>query len=196
MTWAVFDDSHTRGIVEIIQSGSPRVTAIVGGSLLDAALDRTLSERLRNDKDIAGKLMKVGGALGNAGPKIDLLYLLYGLEKPARNAMYGLTEVRNFFAHNLDASFDSKKERMVQAIEKLTLHVGLSHYPDHLTAKRRTKTAIESIKDNRDRFLVNLRLCLIALMQDRVSHAPWSNTPLSYKKLRKSMKFAKAASSA
>jgi hypothetical protein len=192
MTWAVFDDSHTRGIVEIIQSGSHRVTAIVGGSLLDAALDRTLSERLRKDKDIAGKLMKVGGALGNTGPKIDLLYLLNGLEKPTRNAIYGLSEVRNFFAHNLDASFESKKDKMVQAIEKLTLHEGLSHYPDHLAANRKTKTALEKIKNNRDRFLVNLRLCLIALMQDRVSHVPWSNTPLSYKKLRKTMKVAEA----
>ena len=188
MTWAVFDDSHTRGIGEIIQSGSHRVTAIVGGSLLDAALDRTLSERLRKDKDIVRKLTKVGGALGNAGPKIDLLYLLHGMDEPARNTMYGLSEIRNFFAHHLDASFDSKKDQMINAVEKLTLHKGLIHYPHHLAAKRTTKTAIEHIKNNRDLYLVNLRLALLSLMRDRVSHVPWSNTPINYKRLRQQMK--------
>ena len=66
MTWAIFSDEHVRGIGEIIRVGSPRVTAIVGGAMLDDTLRRTLSERLINDEDTAIKLLRVGGPLGKA----------------------------------------------------------------------------------------------------------------------------------
>ena len=59
MTWAIFSDEHIQAIGEIIGAGSGRVTAIVGGAMLDDTLRRTLSERLRNDKDIANKLLRV-----------------------------------------------------------------------------------------------------------------------------------------
>jgi hypothetical protein len=157
--------------------------AIVGGTLLDDTLRRTLAERLRNDKDTSEKLLKVNGPLGNTGPKIDLLYQLYAFEKPVRNALYGLTEARNFFAHNLDASFDSKAEKMVGAMKLLTLHEGRTHYPHHLYDKD-SEHEIEQVGNNRDRFLVNLKLCLIALMRDRVRHVAWSNTPRSEEDLR------------
>ncbi|MBX3516017.1 MAG: hypothetical protein KF815_03645 [Rhodospirillales bacterium] len=187
MTWAIFGDLHLRGIEEIFRSGSQRVMAIVGGALLDDALRRTLAERLRNDKDITNKLLKVNGALGNTGPKIDLLYQLYAFEKPIKDALCGLTEVRNYFAHNLDASFDSKAQKMVSAMKSLTLHDGKTHYPHHLY-NQDSEQQIEQVRNNQDRFLVNLKLCLIALMRDRVSHFTWSNTPRSEEELREHRK--------
>jgi hypothetical protein len=90
----------------------------------------------------------------------------------------GLTEARNFFAHNLDASFDSTAAKMVDAMKLLTLHEVLTHYPHHLYDKD-SEHEIERVTNNRDRFLVNLQLCLIALMRDRVSHVAWSNTSRS-----------------
>lgn len=183
MTWAIFRDEHIRAIGEIIGTGSGRVTAIVGGAMLDDTLRRTLSERLRNDKNIANKLLKESGALGNTGPKIDLLYLLGAFDKPVRNALYGLSEIRNFFAHNLGASFDSKTQKILDPIQKLTLHEDRKYYPHHIYDED-TKDEIEAVENNRDIFIVNLKLCLIELMRDRVSHDTWSNKPLTKTALR------------
>ncbi len=183
MTWASFSGTHVRGIAEIFQSGSHRVTAIVGGALLDDTLRRTLAERLRNDKDIVGKLLKVNAPLGNTVPKIDLLYMLHAFDKPVRNALYGISNARNFFAHNLDVSFNSQKEEMVDAMKLLTLHEGRRVYP-HRIYEGDTDLLIEPVRNNLDRFLVNLKLCLIALMRDRVSHHTWSNKPFTKTALR------------
>ena len=156
--------------------------------MLDEAVNRSFSERLRNDRDIFGKITKPSGALGNVVPKIDMLYLLYSFEKPVRNAMYGITDIRNSFAHNITASFNSTRPKFIEAIENLKLHQGMTHFPHHIDAGRRTRERIEQIKTPRDRFLVNLRLCLLALMQDRCSHKTWSNFPLSKKDIRKIVK--------
>lgn len=176
MTWAIFSDEHGRAIIEILESGSERVAAIVGGALLDRTLRRTLAERLRDDKDISSKLLKISGALGNAGPKIDLLYQLYAFEKSVRDALYGLSTVRNFFAHNLDASFDSHEKNISDAMKLLSLHENVKYYP-HLIPHEDSVIEIEAITNNHVRFLVNLKLCLIALMRDRVSHDMYSNKP-------------------
>ncbi len=187
MTWATFSDAHLRAIEEITQSDSDRVAAIVGVAMLDDTLRLTLTERLQNEKDINRKLLKVNGALGNTVPKIDLLYLLYAFEKPVRNALYGLSDLRNFFAHNLDASFDSHEKEMVNAMKLLILHQNRTYYPHHLF-DRDSEHEIAAVSNNRDKFLINLKLCLIALMRDRVSHDVWSNKPLSEDELREQMR--------
>lgn len=185
MTWAVFhNEAHYQAVGEILLSGSDRVTAIVGGSLLDEALHRTLSERFRDDKDTTKKLLKANGPLGNTGPKIDVLYQLYAFEKPVRNAMYGLSGVRNYFAHNLSTSFDSNAQEMVDRMKFLVLHEGLTVYP-HRIYDGNTKEPIEDVDTNRDKFIVNLKLCLIALMRNRVRHETFSNNLLTKKAMLK-----------
>lgn len=144
LTWAIFEDAHIKAIGEIIGSGSPRVTAIVGGALLDDTLRRTLSERFRNDNDITKKLLRVNGPLGNTVPKIDVLYQLSAIEKPVRNALYGLSTIRNVFAHNLSASFDLKTREMLGAITLLTLHESRKVYP-HQIYDGETKIPIEVV---------------------------------------------------
>ena len=128
MTWAIFSAAHQSAIKEIMQSDSDRIVAIVGGAILDDTLDRNLSERFRDHKDTTRKLLKVNGPLGNTGPKIDLLYQLHAFEKPVRDALSGLSDARNFLAHNLEASLDSTDEKMVNAMEKLILHEERTHY--------------------------------------------------------------------
>lgn len=187
MAWAVFSDAHLRAIGEMIQSGSERITAIVGAALLDDTLRGTLAERFRDDKDIAKKLLKVNGPFGNLGPKIDILYMLKAFEKPTWDTLNGIAEVRNFFAHNLDASFDSKHENMVNALKRLVLNENRTHYPHHLF-RRDTKHPLEPIRSNRDRFIVNLQLCLIALMQDRVSHETHSFEPRTEEQIRETIR--------
>lgn len=186
MPWATFSDAHLRAIDEIEKSDSDRIAAIVGVAILDDTLRLTLTERLQNDKNITGKLLKPNGALGNTEPKIDLLYLLYSFEKPVRNALYGLCHIRNLFAHNLDASFDSQEEKMIEEINKLILHDNKKYYPHHLFDKD-SDFEIEPVISNRDRFLVNLRFCLRVLMRDRCSHVMSSNKPLTEAELREQM---------
>lgn len=182
MTWAIFDQEHPRAIAEII-TGSDRVAAIVGATLLDATLRRTLQERFREENDIGPKLMKPSGALGNAGPKIDVLYLLGAFGKPTRNTLYGLSETRNYFAHNLESSFDATNPKLIEALGKLVLHEGRTVYPHHIYDQD-SDIEIGPITTNRDRFLVNLRLSLIALMRDRMSHHTWTNLPRTEAELR------------
>jgi hypothetical protein len=187
MKWAYFSDDHIQAIGELIQNQrSDRIVAIVGGALLDDTLHRTLAERLRDDNDIADKLLKVNGPLGNAGPKIDLLYMLRAFEKQTRNALYGISEVRNFFAHNLNASFDSKEKKMIDAMGKLVLHENRTHYPHHLF-RRDSADLLPRIENNCDKFLVNLQLCLLVLMQDRVSHVTHSFEPRSEDQIREAI---------
>jgi len=191
MTWAVYNEKQRKAVEEIVKTGSDRIIAIVGGALLDDTLRWTICERLKNDADTANKLFRVNGALGNADPKVDLLWLLNGVERTVRNTLYRLIAVRNGFAHALDASFDSPNPKMADGLALLKLQEGKKYYPHHLY-NQDSKNEIETVKSNRDRFVVNLKLCLIALMRDRVSHEAWSHTPLSEDDLRKQMEQQRA----
>jgi DNA-binding MltR family transcriptional regulator len=183
MTWAIFDDSHTRGIIEMISSGSERVLAIVGGALLDETVRRTLKERFRNDPGIVANILEVERPLGNLGAKIDVLYLLHGIDNQIREALKGLAGVRNFFAHNLDASFDSVDKKFLKAMSRLRLHKNRTHYPHHLYGGDGPHL-IEPIKNRQTQFVVNLKLGLIMLMRDRVSHRTHTNQPLTDDEIR------------
>jgi len=144
---------------------------------LDAALRRTVEERLRDHADSRRLLFKVNAPLGNLEPKITLGFMLYAFDRQARKAMYGLAEARNLFAHRHDMSFDSSDDpKMTAALEKLTLHEGRKFYPHHHTGAD-TDMEIGPVPSSRERFLVNLQLALIGLMVDRMSHQKWTAPP-------------------
>jgi hypothetical protein len=164
---------------------SDRAVAILGASLLDHSLDVVLRSRMRAQTgklDVNEKLFRVNGPLGNLGPKIDLGYQLYVFEKMTRNAMYGITEIRNFFGHRMEMSFDSDDAGFKAAIEKLKLHEGRTHYPHPLpfAAGGTEKPELDRINSNKDRFMVNLRLCLIELFKDHRRHQVDCNFPINY----------------
>jgi hypothetical protein len=175
--WALFPgDKHIQAVSELIAAtqNSERVVAIVGGSLLEDAVETTLRERLLNIKGVVDSLMGHDRALGATGPKIDLLHLLGAFDDKTRNALKGLTRIRNCFAHTLDASFISPNKELRGNLKRLALHEGRTHYPHHLFGPD-SDVEIESIITNQDRFIVNLRLALLFLMRDRISHHPYSN---------------------
>lgn len=179
MSWAIFDyKKHIAAVNEIV-TGPDRIVAIVGGAFLDETLRHTLEARLQDHEKIRGKLFDVGRALGNLEPKVDLLYLLYAFDKDVRNALYGICTIRNLFAHNLEMKFDSDNEKMKEALGKLKLHEGRTHYPHHLLEGENDQVVIETIGDNRTLFMVNLKCCLAYLMRDRVSHEPATNRKLT-----------------
>jgi hypothetical protein len=180
MTWALFPgDKHTRAVIEIIAhaqqpQGSERVIVILCGSMLEEHVNYTLKERLLDEPNLLENLIGIGGALGNLGPKIDLLRLLGVIDEKNGNALKGIAEVRNFFAHNMDASFDSLDRKFNGAMNRLTLHEGRTHFPHHLFGPD-GKRQIEPIRSKRDQFIVNVQLGLIALMRYRVGHDAHTN---------------------
>ena len=176
MTWAIFDDEHVRAIGEMLTSSNQRVIAVVGGALLDEHLRRTLAERLRDDSTVRKRLMDMNRPIGNAAVRNDLLYMLHAYDRNMWKANDGIISVRNFFAHNLAASFDSTEEKFATAMNKLLLHEQRKFYPKHKDWSDTTKK-IEPVKNNRTKLLVNLKISLLALMHDRVSHEMHSNQP-------------------
>jgi len=175
--WAVLNDEHTQGIIELVNSNNDRIIAIIGGAMLEESLTQTVAERLRAG-NTANKLLG-DGALGTAGSKVDMLYLLRAIDKPHQQAMQSLLKVRNFFAHHVTTSFNSTNGKFVAAMKDLKLHEGRRRYPHHYLNDESAASKIGKIRNNRDKFTVNLRLALIALMRDRLRHETNSNTPRS-----------------
>jgi hypothetical protein len=151
--------------------------AIVGAAMLDESLRRTLEIRFRQGTNVLDRILKPRGVLGDLGPKIDIAYLLYMFEKPARLAMEGIAEIRNYFAHNLVAQFDSTDRKFLESAKKLKLHEDRAYYPDPFT-KQDSTIAIEAVSNHRDAFLVNLRVCLIELLMDTAKHQHGTNFPI------------------
>jgi hypothetical protein len=179
--WAVWNPEQDAALQELLQHPqSDRVLAVVGGAVIDDSLDKALRLRLRaavaQETDIAEKLFKVGRPLGNLGPKIDLAYLLYMFEKPVRNALYGLSEIRNFFAHNLVATFDSDNPDLRGYFGKLSLHEGRTHFPNPITLSD-SEFTIQQPKTKRELYLGNFQLCTLDLLADARRHRPYANTP-------------------
>lgn len=184
MVWAAGNPEQDAALRELIQEQhSDRVVAIVGAAVCENALEEALKSRFRSttghSSDINEKRFRVGGALGVFAPKIDIGYQLYVFEKPIRNAMYGIADIRNLLAHRLDMNFQSTDSRMVTAFAKLTLHQGITHYPNPITEKV-SEHKIEPITTNKDKFIINLKLCLLWLFGDNHRHGLWTNIPITW----------------
>jgi hypothetical protein len=177
MVWALLNQAQNVALNELLEGQkSDRIVALLGGALVDDSLKVAIQQRLRFDKDMNEKLFKVGGPLGNTGPKIDLGYQLYMFEKPLRNTLYGLSEIRNMFAHRLDMTFSDKGEKLKVALAKLVLHEGRKVYPTPFE-NRDSVHELEPTNTPRDKFFVNLKISLIELLRDHFRHVPWSNAP-------------------
>lgn len=163
MVWALLNQDHAIATEEIsFFEQSDRIT-----------------ERFRpkdGNTDMNDKLFRIGGPLGNLAPKVDLSYQLYMLGKLERNAMHGISEIRNLFAHNLRMTFHSTSDKLSKSMEKLVLHSGVSKYP-HPFTRVDSEFEIEKITSLKQQFIVNLKLCLIHVMKDRDTHLPNSCVP-------------------
>lgn len=184
MAWAIGNPQQDAALKELLeQRSSDRVVAIIGAAICEDALKNALVSRLRDTAghkvNINDKLFRIGGPLGNLVPKIDLAYQLYVFEKPMRNAMYGIAEIRNLFAHQLDMNFESTDVRMTSAAGKLTLHQGRTHYPNPI-AQIDMDSPVEPVNSTKDKFIVNLKLCLLWLMDDDGRHGAWCNIPINW----------------
>jgi hypothetical protein len=85
-----------------LNSATDRAAAIVGGSLVELALQSALEAHLHRDKKLTDNLFRPSGAFGAFATKINLGFLvgIYG-----QNGIKELTiikNIRNAFAHRLD----------------------------------------------------------------------------------------------
>lgn len=184
MVWAVLNEEHNIALGELLQGQkSDRIVAIIGGALIDDSLRRHLELRFRavpkNRTDMNERLLRPGGPLGTLVPKIDLAYQLYMFEKPVRNALWGIAEIRNKFAHNLSMSF--KDESLKDSLGKLVLHQGRTHYPHPFDHGKDSEHPLEPGKGSRHIFILNLKLCLIELLRDGTKHGLYSNVPATHR---------------
>ena len=185
MTWPIFGDHQLKlaSIRRIMASRDDIVVAIVGGALLEEAVERTLKERMRRSTAVQKRLFDIAKPLASTTAQIDALYMLWGIEGDVRKTMLSVYRIRNFFAHNLGASFDSQDSKLTKEFPKLDLHEELNNYPDPRSGIP-TSRPIENIETNRDRFITNLKLCLNYLMQDRCRHVAHSTEAVSQHELR------------
>lgn len=171
MVWAVLNQNVAAALDEIERTGSDRVVAIVGGAILDHVLWQALAYRMRGGTSSIDSLEK---GIRDFSARIHFAYLLYAFEKDERETLLALANIRNVFAHDLFTTFDATHEGMARAFGKLTLHVGLTHYPNALFSGN-TNIPIEPPTSRRELFMTNVRLLMIVLMRDLHSHQPYSN---------------------
>jgi hypothetical protein len=177
MTWLALNEAQNKAITELINTGSERIIAVVGGALFDSSLRSALESRMAPDKDKHRLLFKDTGPLSGQN-KVTLAGLLYMFDDQTTKAMDPVYTIRNLFAHNLDMSFDSKDQRMLEATTKLTLHEVHEYYPHPLSSGKPTEYKIEPVEDNKTRFIVNLKILLIFVYKDSDKHLPQSNIPV------------------
>jgi hypothetical protein len=73
-------------------------------------------------------------------------------------------------------TFDDKGEKLKQAVAKLVLHEGRTHYPmpyENLDSVYE----LEPTNTVRGKFFVNLKISLVELLRDHFRHEAWSNMP-------------------
>jgi len=172
MVWPLFGDHSEKmqAIIRILTSDDDVVTAVLGGALLEEAVERTLRERMANDKHGVARLFDLDKPLAPISPQVDILYMLWGAdhgikpfsvvsEKLIWNAMRGIAKIRNVFAHNLGVTFGSNDAALTKAFNDVTLHKYITYYPDPRTGKA-TAINVEDATTRREQFIINLKLCL------------------------------------
>jgi len=174
--WTFQNDQQMKAILELEGARSARVVAIVGGAVLEQCLQNSLQWRLLPDKVGIERMFKPTGPLGPFANKIDLGYLLYMYDKPTRDVMSGVCKIRNFFAHQLVASFDAKDKNYQKAFARLTLHKTNEFYPD-MNSLGPSKDKIPTPRSKRAVFVENIKILMFLLIRDMNMHMPWSNQP-------------------
>ena len=94
-----------------------------------------------------------------------MAYLLRIFENDLRTAIEGIMQIRNLFAHDLEAAFDSPDKDMVTAVGKLNLHEGRTHIPSAVDLTDTTDPILKHTS-NHGRFIVNLQIALNLLSRD------------------------------
>jgi hypothetical protein len=83
-----------------------RAIAILGGTFLDNILEHTLMSFMVDDEKEKKKLLGVDRAMGTFSSRVTSAYCLGLICATVRDDLRTVGKIRNYFAHQLQASFD------------------------------------------------------------------------------------------
>jgi hypothetical protein len=89
-------------IMQELNDGTDRAAAIVGGSLVEIALQNALEAQMHRDKKLTDELFRPTGAFGAFATKISLGFLVGIYGNAGRTELSIIKDIRNAFAHRLD----------------------------------------------------------------------------------------------
>lgn len=93
--WSKLDEESDLGVV------------LAAGAFFESKLGECIRHYLVAD-EVSDGLLAPNGAIGPLGARIDVAYCLRIIEKEQHRALKKMAKIRNVFAHDLFASFDSK----------------------------------------------------------------------------------------
>jgi hypothetical protein len=85
-----------------LNSATDRAAAIVGGSIVELALQSALEAQLHRDEKLTDSLFRPSGAFGAFATKINLGFLVGIYGQTGRKELTIIKNIRNAFAHRLD----------------------------------------------------------------------------------------------
>jgi hypothetical protein len=85
-----------------LERSSDRAVAIIAAVILEQYITAAIRRRWCNNSKVAEAMLRVDGALGNLGPKIDLAHLMGLISVDGHKDMTLIKKIRNRFAHYLD----------------------------------------------------------------------------------------------
>lgn len=91
------------------ESKDDRTIAILGGTFLEMILEHILYAFFPEDDKEVGEMMQFNQPLGNFSNKIKMCYCLGLIDKIIKDDLNLIRKIRNEFAHDLYASFESDK---------------------------------------------------------------------------------------
>jgi DNA-binding MltR family transcriptional regulator len=111
MPWPSMNPAHNLVIAEINKQ-SDRAAAVLAVSFLEDRLAELLQAWLVDEPKIIGKMFNGSGPFASFSAKIDIGLLLGILEKSRHRELHLLRDIRNTFAHGLEAlTFETPRIR-------------------------------------------------------------------------------------
>ena len=102
MPWPLLNLEHL-SVIEEIKKQSDRAAAILAVSFLEDRLAALLQARLVDEPKIVRKMFSGSGPLATFSAKIDMCFLLGIIEKSRHRELHLVRNIRNKFAHGLEA---------------------------------------------------------------------------------------------
>lgn len=112
MTWIILEDKNYRHALREIKRQRDRGAGIIACTILQDHLLAAIYTRITPHSDIASKMFKGNGALGDFSTQIDLGFLFDLYTDFVREQLHLIRLIRNDFAHNSQpVSFRSQRSR-------------------------------------------------------------------------------------
>jgi hypothetical protein len=102
MAWWIGASKEIADAIEQLERSSDRAVAIIAAVILEQYITAAIRRRWCNNSKVAEAMLRVDGALGNLGPKIDLAHLMGLISVDGHKDMTLIKKIRNRFAHYLD----------------------------------------------------------------------------------------------